>query len=191
MYRDAVLCQSRRAWFSSGKKAQPPSESISGEDVSPQHDKSCNSVAAYGWGTPEGHGTNLQNCAESPYCCPFPTNTNVLTEIWKLWIAKAVFDIKTDAGSNDGYPMLWPEQRSNSLMGFITRKFTKGGDIVLDLFMSTRASAKACLLEPRYRIITGFDKDRKVIVRTTLSFLHVSSEQTFNPKSDVRESEEV
>lgn len=81
--------------------------------------------------------------------------------------------------------MLRPEQKPILLIGFISRKFMKGGDMVPDPFMGTGATAKACFLDLRYRNFAGFDADNEYVLKMMPSFWHIFVEQVLNRGSEV------
>lgn len=142
-------------------------------------------------GTPESLKISLQNRAEPPYGCLFPSNTNDVTGLLKLSFTETVFNIEAAPDASGRRPMLRPKQNPILLMCFIIRKLTKGGDMVLDVFMGTGATAKAFLLEPRRRNFTGCVVDSECVFKLMPSLFHVFADQVLNPESGITGSEEV
>ena len=56
--------------------------------------------------------------------------------------------------------MLRPEQKSVAMLAEITQQYTNSGDIVVDLFEATFATAKVCLHSGRSRVFVGCELDR-------------------------------
>lgn len=75
-------------------------------------------------------------------------------------------------------------------MGLIICIFTTVGDMVLDPFMDTGATAYVCLLEQLHCNFTGCDADCEYAVNMIPSVLHVRAKFFFNPKLDITEREE-
>lgn len=63
--------------------------------------------------------------------------------------------------------------------------------MVLDPFISPKATAKACLLDLRHRTFSGFDTGCKCVVERMPPLLHVFVEEVLNSESDITESAEV
>lgn len=141
-------------------------------------------------GKPEGHGTCLQNRAKPLYGL-FWSNTNVFTEIPNHSFVKTAFDIEAISGRFGRCPMLRPEQYPILLMGFIIREITKRGDTVLDPFMGTEATSKACFLKHKHLNLTDCDGDSGRIIKIIPFLFSVFAENGFNPVSVTTESESV
>lgn len=116
-------------------------------------------------GTLEGLATSQQNRTKPLNSRSFPANINVLMEILKLSFAKTIFNIWATAAASSSHPMLRPEQKPISLVGFIIYKFTSGGDMVLELLMGTGATAKACMVGLWQHNFTSFNADSKCVVK--------------------------
>ena len=68
--------------------------------------------------------------------------------------------IRNDKGNLSS---LRPEQKPVSLMKELICKYSKGGDIVVDMFGGTFSTAKACLELPEHRIFVGCDNDSSCV----------------------------
>lgn len=98
-------------------------------------------------GMAEGQTFSPGYPAVPPYVCPFQSNTNVVTEIPKPSFAETVFDTDGLSRPSGRRSRIRPEQKP-FFMFYIIRKITTGIEMLLDLFMDTGDTSKACLLEP-------------------------------------------
>lgn len=73
-------------------------------------------------------------------------------------------------------------------MDFIIHKFTKGSDMMLEPFLGTEATARACMLDPWHCNFTGWDTDREHVVKMIPLLLHIFAKQVLNPESGIKKS---
>lgn len=77
-----------------------------------------------------------------PLWCRFPSNTNVVIGVWKLFNGETVIDTDNYVEATGRRLMLQPEQKPIALASHIICKFSKSRAVVLDLCVSTSATAK-------------------------------------------------
>jgi len=83
------------------------------------------------------------------------------------------------------------EQKNIDWMMDIISKFTKPGDIVVDMFSGTFPTAKACMKLDKHRRFVGCDLDYKCIKFSMESLVRTYAEQLLNPSSDIEGNDEL
>ena len=116
-------------------------------------------------------------------CSSHPLWTNVIVNVERLQPGEVLY---RERGAGPGAPqMLRPEQKSTKMLRDVIRKFTQPGDLVMDLFSGTAATAKACLSLDEHRRFVGCDIDGDCVNASMDSVLDVFAAQAINPASDI------
>lgn len=114
-----------------------------------------------------------------------------MTGIPKSSFVETVFDMPSHPGTSGRRPLLQPEQKHISLMGYIIHKFTTSCHRMLEPYLGPGATEKDCLLEPNHRKIFRCDVDSDYATKMIPSVFFRFAEQVFNPDSDIAGSGDV
>jgi len=121
-----------------------------------------------------------------------PAWTNLTTNIPKLEPEEVVYkNMDGHPGRAGRRPMLRPEQKNMIWMKALIGKFTGPGDLVMDMFAGTYATAKACLMTDKHRKFVGCDSDQECTDTGRVALVHIFASQLLNEKSDITGNEET
>ena len=122
--------------------------------------------------TPSEFGGTLPSWTNVVTGVPIPTGTEVVT-----------YEVK-----ENGEPTkrkLRPEQKPVSLLKYLINKFTKPGDLVVDVCAGIFSTMRACMEMEKHRRFVGCDKDAMCARIVQDEMIRFFSEQVHNQFSDI------
>ena len=121
----------------------------------------------------------------------FPSYTNVIDNIPRPHSSDIVYKHPSEGSSSRSRKWLRPEQKNVDLLEDLITMYCPPGGLVLDAFMGTGSTLKACLRARPHRRFVGCDKDKDCIEQSMESILQVFADQLMDASSDLKGDEIV
>ena len=113
-----------------------------------------------------------------------PSWTNVVTGV-PLPTGNEVVTYEVEENGETTKKKLRPEQKSVSLLKYLINKFTKPGDLVVDVCAGTFSTMRACMEMNKHRRFVGCDKDETCSRLVQDEMICLFSKQVHNQLSDI------
>lgn len=84
-----------------------------------------------------------------------------------------------------------PEQRNIASMKNIVQSFTKPWNLDVDAYLCTFSVAKACLLLPKHKIVTGYEENARCVTEVMPQLILLYDRRLLSKKYDIDLEEEV
>lgn len=101
----------------------------------------------------------------------FPSNTNIVLRMPRLYFAQTVFKIEkppSGTGNTGTKLMVRQVQKPVALMSHIISKYTRSGSMLLDPLFTSIETAKAYLLLPKHRKFMAWDSNLDCVSNETI-----------------------